>query len=101
MDTNARFVTADVWLSAFLLAKGFPLAGTVNGRRLLFAFLRTAELNAAIVDYSDDAATINPQSLRTAMLEIRRLIYGGQQTSLTPSADPRGNSVTAGQRTWR
>ncbi len=73
---NIEYETKDFYLTAYLLASGFPLHGHVKLEGLTtFTFKETPELNKAVRCYYGYQASVNPITHGNAMRTLKSIIH--------------------------
>lgn len=72
----------DLYISAYLKAKGFPLHNAdldLNGRTI-FHFLETPEISQALKDYYAGTALVSPSAFIESFKALRSLAYSLSDT---------------------
>ncbi len=70
-----KYVTTDLYLAAFLKVKGFKFTIDSQGKKSLFCFLRTPELNSEVMDYLNGDAVCNPLDYSNSIKNLKNLVY--------------------------
>jgi hypothetical protein len=69
------YSTSDLYLAAYLKYKGNKLNIEKNGKKMIFLFPKTDELNGQILEYLNDEATFQPLSYTNSIKNLKNLIY--------------------------
>jgi hypothetical protein len=70
-----KFITSDLYLSAFLKTKGFKLTIEKNKNKYNFVFDGSESLTSNVNDYLTENATCEPLSFTNSIKNLKNLMY--------------------------
>jgi hypothetical protein len=70
-----KFITSDLYLSAFLKTKGFKLTIEKNKNKYNFVFDGNETLTSNVNDYLTENATCEPLSFTNSIKNLKNLMY--------------------------
>jgi hypothetical protein len=70
-----KFITSDLYLSAFLKTKGFKLTIEKNKNKYNFVFEGSDALTSNVNDYLTENATCEPLSFTNSIKNLKNLMY--------------------------
>jgi hypothetical protein len=70
-----KFITSDLYLSAFLKTKGFKLTIEKNKNKYNFVFDGSESLTSNVNDYLTENATCEPLSYTNSIKNLKNLMY--------------------------
>lgn len=74
-DQEDNFVTADLYLSSFLRARGFKYIDLRVGRQVKFVFTNTEKLKKAVNGFYNDEDLVSANSFSHALRDLKAVIF--------------------------
>jgi hypothetical protein len=72
---EAKYVTTDLYLAAFLKSKGFKFGIEKHGKKSNFCFNNSEELTKEVLDYLNGDASCNPLDYSNSIKNLKNLVY--------------------------
>jgi len=82
MKNTKHYQTKDFYLSAYLIAIGFPLVSAIKNAGLtLFEFNESEKLNIAVTDFYSLRATVEPLTYGNTIRSLKTIIHSNFYTN--------------------
>jgi len=73
--TNDIYVTSDLYLSAYLLVKGHSYTFEKSGKKTLFHFVLTPDLDVNVNEYLTGKGLCEPLAFSNAIKNLKNLLF--------------------------
>jgi hypothetical protein len=75
MPTDNVYVTSDLYLSAYLLVKGYSYTFEKSGKKTLFKFELTPDLDVNVNEYLTGKGLCEPLAYSNAIKNLKNLLF--------------------------
>lgn len=74
-DQEDKFITADIYLSSFLRAKGYRFEDIRTGRQIKFVFPNSEELQKHIKGYYNNDDLVRANELFRCLRDLKAIVF--------------------------
>jgi hypothetical protein len=75
MEEEKKYITSDLYLSAYLKVKGFRFSVEKLKSKASFVFVQSPELLATVNEYLTESGTCEPLNYSNSIKNIKNLLY--------------------------